>query len=224
MARFMRFETLKAIYKQKMIPIFNIKDPEKGKKIIKACYDGGSRIAEFTNRGDMSIEVYKELELYARKEMPDLILGIGSVSDQATAALYMQYGANFVVSQYFDELTCRICNKRKIPYIPGCGTVTEIHRAEEFGVEICKIFPAAQIGGPAFIKSVLAPSPWSCLLPTGGVSTDEENLKNWFNAGAVCVGMGSKLIPAKISDNFDYSQISKNIKQSLEIIKKCTKQ
>ncbi len=223
MARFKRLDTLNSIIRQGFVPVFYNPDIEKAKKILKACYDGGCCSVEFTNRGDMAVDVFRQMEIYAKETLPEMILGSGSISDEGTSSLFIQYGTNYVVSQYFDEKIAVICNKRKVPYMPGCGSLTEIHRAESFGVEICKMFPAMQIGGPAFVKAVLGPSPWTCIMPTGGVNPDEENLAGWFEAGVVCVGMGSKLIPSKIPDDFDYSEITSKIKKVFEIVKKVRK-
>ena len=220
MARFTRMHTLQTIISAGMAPVFYNPDPEKVKKIAKACYDGGCRVIEFTNRGDMAADVYKELEKYAAKELPEMVLGVGSISDEGVASLYMQYGANFLVGQFFDPAVASVCNKRKVPYLPGCGTLSEIHRAEEAGVEICKLFPAMECGGPSFIKAVRGPSPWTSIMPTGGVTPDEDCLKEWISAGAVCVGMGSKLIPSKIPDDFDYDAMTKTTSGILETIRK----
>jgi 2-dehydro-3-deoxyphosphogluconate aldolase / (4S)-4-hydroxy-2-oxoglutarate aldolase len=223
MARFTRIQVALKMMETGMIPVFYNKDPEICKNVLKACYDGGVRVFEFTNRGDFAHEVFAELNKYAAKELPDLILGIGSVLDAGTTSLYIQLGTNFVVSPILNEDMAKVCNRRKILWSPGCGSVTEISKAEELGAEIVKIFPGAQVGGPKFIAAVKGPLPWSCIMPTGGVDTSEESLNVWFNAGATCVGMGSQLITKEIIVNKDYTQLKEEVVKALAIIKKLKK-
>lgn len=220
MARFKRIEVALKMKETGMVPVFYNADPEVCKKVIKACYDGGVRVFEFTNRGDFATLLFAELNKWAQQECPDLIMGVGSVLDEGTAAMYIALGANFIVSPLVDEATARVCNKRKIAWSPGCGSVTEIGRAHELGAEIVKIFPGSQVGGPGFVKAVKGPMPWASLMPTGGVSPDEENLKAWFSAGVTCVGMGSKLFPNNVLAEENYEGITQKCKDSLAIIKK----
>ena len=187
-------------------------------QVVADKAEGGALFVEFTNRGDRALDVFKELAQYRDAQRPELILGVGSVSNAGTAALYMAAGADAIVSPLFDPDTARVCNSQKIPYVPGCASVTEIHQAHLAGVEICKIFPAGQVGGPAFIKSVKAPCPWAELMPTGGVSPTEENLSAWFSAGAVCVGMGSKLITKDLIQAGDYAGLTARVKETLALI------
>ncbi len=202
-----------------MVPVFFHKDIDICKNVVRACYDGGARIFEFTNRGDRAHLVFTELITWAEKELPDMILGVGSVVDAPTAALYIQLGANFVVSPVLNPDMASVCNRRKISWSPGCGSVSEISRAEELGAEIIKIFPASQVGGPSFIKAVLGPCPWTSIMPTGGVSPNRENLTAWFEAGACCVGMGSRLMIKKEDGTFDYEAIAKKTREALDIIR-----
>jgi 2-dehydro-3-deoxyphosphogluconate aldolase/(4S)-4-hydroxy-2-oxoglutarate aldolase len=171
------------------------------------------------NRGDRAIEVFQAVETFCREKYPDLILGTGSIVDAPTAALYIAYGSNFIVGPALDRETALLCNRRKIPYSPGCGSVTEIQTAHELGVEICKIFPGGQVGGPAFVKALKAPCPWVSIMPTGGVSPTRESLTEWFNAGITCAGMGSKLITKDLVRKGDFEQIKKNVQNTLELIK-----
>jgi len=202
-----------------MVPIFYHKDTEVCKQVVKACYDGGVRVFEFTNRGDFAHEVFGELSKWAAKETPKMILGVGSVIDSATAALYIQLGANFIVSPVIDEDTARICNRRKIAWSPGCGSVTEINKAHELGAEVVKIFPGSSVGGPDFVSGVKGPMPWASIMPTGGVSPDEANLSRWFKAGVHCVGMGSQLFPGEIIESGNYQVLTEKCRQVLAIIK-----
>lgn len=200
-----------------MVPLFYHADIETAKKLLHAIYDGGARVFEFTNRGDFAHEVFAELYKYAADRMPDLIMGVGSVTDGATASLYMQLGANFVVTPVFREDIAIVCNRKKVLWSPGCGSLTEIAKVEELGCEIVKLFPGG-IYGPGFIKAIKGPQPWTNIMPTGGVSPDRDNLQKWFKAGAYCVGMGSKLMVKDSAGNFDYAKIKQLTKEALEII------
>lgn len=206
MAKFNKIKTLSAMTETGMVPVFYHKDVEVAKKVLKACYDGGVRAFEFTNRGDFAHEVFGELMKYCVAECPDMTLGVGSVVDAGTASLYIQLGANFIVGPLFNPDVAKVCNRRCIPYTPGCGSVTEIGFAQEAGCELCKIFPAGNVGGPSFVKNVLAPMPWSMLIVTGAVEPTKENLTEWVKAGVSCVGMGSKLFPKDViaAENWQY--------------------
>ena len=218
MPRFSRLETINAMIEGGMVPVFYNSDLETAKKIVSACAEGGIRTMEFTNRGDRAIDIFKELELYVKEHHPEVIMGAGSIADAPTAALYIQYGANFIVAPFLDEETAVLCNKRKVPYSPGCGSVTEIHRAEALGVEICKIFPGSQVGGPDFVKSVLGPCPRTNLMPTGGVEPTEESLSAWFKAGVACVGLGSSLVPSSLGKDFDFGSITGKLLRAGDIL------
>jgi 2-dehydro-3-deoxyphosphogluconate aldolase / (4S)-4-hydroxy-2-oxoglutarate aldolase len=223
MARFSRIEVILKMKETGMIPVFFNDNPEVCKKVIKACYDGGVRLFEFTNRGDFAALVFAEINKWAIQECPEMIMGVGSVIDEGTAAMYISLGANFVVAPVLDEATAKICNKRKVLWSPGCGSVTEINKAHELGAEIVKVFPGSQLGGPGFVKAVRGPLPWTSIMPTGGVFPDEENLRGWFEAGVACVGMGSKLFPSEVLADENYSAITRKCSEVLEIIKKYKK-
>ncbi len=208
------------MYDTGMVPVFYHADLEVGKQVLRACYEGGVRVFEFTNRGDYAHETFAALNKYVAQEMPDLLMGVGSVMDAGTAALYIQLGAEFVVSPILSVDIAKVCNRRKIGWSPGCGSLSEISYAEELGAEVVKIFPGTQVGGPAFVKAVLGPCPWTSIMPTGGVAPTEENLRGWFEAGVHCVGMGSKLITKEVTTNGDYDTLSKTAAEALAIIKK----
>jgi len=223
MARFTRIEVSLKMKETGMIPVFYHPNAETAKQVVKACYDGGVRVFEFTNRGDFAHEVFAEINKWAAKEIPDMIVGVGSVVDAGTASLYIQLGANFVVSPVLKEEMAIVCNRRKIAWSPGCGSLNDISRAEELGAEIVKIFPGSSVGGPKFVAAVKGPCPWSSIMPTGGVEPTEENLKAWFDAGVTCVGMGSNLFPKEAIATQDWGKISELCRQTLEIIKKVRK-
>jgi len=218
MAQFTRIEVAQKMKETGMVPLFYNQDVELCKSIVKSCYDGGARLFEFTARGDFAHEVFRELIKFSIKEMPEMILGVGSVTDAAAASLYLQLGANFIVTPVFREDIAIVCNRRKVLWSPGCGSLTEIAKAEELGCEIVKLFPG-DVYGPQFVKGVLAPQPWTSIMPTGGVSPTEESLKQWFDAGVVCVGMGSKLISEKLIAEQNFSELTVATKNALNIIK-----
>jgi len=219
MAQFTRIEVIKVMEETGMVPLFYHPDVELGKKVLKACYDGGARLLEFTARGDFAFEVFRELNKFAIKELPGMVMGVGSITDAAAASMFMQMGANFIVTPTFREDIAIVCNRRKVLWSPGCGTLTEINRAEELGCEIVKLFPG-DIYGPGFVKAIKGPQPWTSVMPTGGVSTDEDNLKGWFSAGVTCVGMGSQMISKDILANKDFAGLEKRVKETLALIKK----
>jgi len=223
MARFTRIQVAVKMQETGMIPVFYNKDAELCKKVVKACYEGGARVFEFTNRGDFAHEVFAELNKYCAKETPEMILGVGSIVEAGTTSLYIQLGANFIVSPVLSEDMAKVCNRRKILWSPGCGSVNEISKAEELGAEIVKIFPGSQVGGPKFVEAVKGPLPWTSIMPTGGVDTSEENLAVWFKAGVTCVGMGSQLVTKDITDNGKWEELSKKCAETLAIIKKYKK-
>lgn len=218
MARFSRIKTSIEMKRIGLIPVFYNSDMEVSKNILKACAEGAVCI-EMTNRGDGAIRIFSELAEYCEKEFPQVILGAGSIIDAPTGALYINYGANFIVGPVIDEGLAILCNKRKIPYIPGCGTATEIQVAHSLGAEFCKIFPGGLVGGPAFVKAMKGPCPWTYIMPTGGVSTTKESLTEWFSAGVVCVGIGSKLITKELVEDRNYKKITSEVKRVINLIK-----
>lgn len=218
MSRFSRIEVALEMRRQGVIPVFYHADTELCKEVLKASYAAGIRVFEFTNRGDFAHEVFGTLNRWVATELPELMLGVGSVVDAPTAALYIQLGAAFVVSPLLNEEMAPVCNRRKILWAPGCGSLSEIGRAEELGAEIVKIFPGSSVGGPEFVKAVKGPCPWSSIMPTGGVEPTEESLRAWFKAGVTCVGMGSNLFPKKLIEARDWGAITDTINRVRAII------
>ena len=214
MAKFDKNQVLGKIKDTGMVPVFYHSDVEVAKQVIRACYEGGVRAFEFTNRGDFAHEVFAECVKFAAQECPDLVMGVGSIVDAPTASLYIQLGACFVVGPLLNPDIAKVCNRRQIPYCPGCGTVSEIGYAQELGCEITKVFPG-DVYGPAFVKGVMAPCPWSKIMVTGGVTPDQDNLTAWIKAGAFCVGMGSNLFPKDVVAAKDWQFITNKCKESL---------
>ncbi len=217
MAQYTRIEVANVMKETGLVPLFYNSDLEISKKVLKACYDGGARLLEFTARGDFAHEIFGELTKYAIANLPGMIMGVGSVTDGASASRFMALGANFIVTPVLREDIAIVCNRRKVLWSPGCGTLTEISRAEELGCEIVKLFPG-DIYGPNFVKGIKGPCPWTSIMPTGGVDTSEENLKGWFGAGVTCVGMGSKLISKEIVAKEDYKLLEDNVRNVLTTI------
>ena len=220
MARFMRLEVINTLLDIGLVPLFYNADVETSIELASACSRGGAKVIEFTNRGELAYPVFMELVKHFAKADPSIILGVGSIIDAPTAALYIAGGANFIVGPSFNPEIAKLCNRRKILYMPGCATATEISTAEEYGAEICKIFPGETVGGPAFIKGVMAPCPWHRLMPTGGVDATEASVSEWIQAGASAVGMGSKLITARAVKDKDYDGIAKKASDCVGWIKK----
>ncbi|MEL6589691.1 MAG: bifunctional 4-hydroxy-2-oxoglutarate aldolase/2-dehydro-3-deoxy-phosphogluconate aldolase [Bacteroidota bacterium] len=218
MAKFSRLAVANELMRSGMMPLFYHPELETCKAIVDACYAGGIRLMEFTNRGDFAHLVFADLRRYALENCPEMMIGVGSIVDAGTTSLYIQLGADFIVSPILNQEMAITCNRRKIMWGPGCATLSEINQAEEWGAEIVKIFPAGQIGGPAFIKAVKGPCPWSSIMPTGGVAPTRENLSAWFAAGASCVGMGSKLISKDIVARKAWTELTDKVKEALSLI------
>lgn len=219
MAQFSRLTVIQQMYETGVIPVFYHQDLNICKKIVAACYEGGIRVFEFTNRGDFAHEVFTALNKHILATYPDAILGVGSVIDSGTTSLYLQLGANFIVSPILSGEMAKTCNRRKVLWSPGCGNTTEVVQAMEWGAEIVKIFPGAAVGGPGFVKAIKGPFPWVSVMPTGGVSPTEDNLRAWFDAGVSLVGMGSKMIRKDLIARGDYASITKIASDTIALIK-----
>ncbi len=219
MARNNKLSVLNKMAAAPMVPVFYHKDAEVAKAVVKACYDGGVRLFEFTNRGDFAHEVFAEVSKFVAEECPEMALGVGSIVEPATAALYMQLGADFVVGPLFNPEVAKICNRHGVPYVPGCGSISEIGFAQEAGCDVCKLFPG-DVLGPKMVKGLLAPMPWSKIMVTGGVEPTEENLSSWFKAGVFAVGMGSKLFPKETIAAANWNVITDKCKEALSFCKK----
>lgn len=215
MSRHKRLDVYLRMRQVGLVPLFHNSDLSVATELTKASVAGGATVLEFTNRGDHSLGVFAELEKILAKNHPEVMLGVGTIVDAPTAALYIAAGAAFVVSPSLDDETAVLCNKRKIPYLPGCGSVTEIQRAHALGVEVCKVFPGKEVGGPGFVKNVMAPLSWADLLASGGVKADKENIREWLAAGTACLGMGSDLYKADWIKAKDWGAVTAAVKQVL---------
>jgi len=218
MARVDRLTVYQTMLTSGLVPLFYHSDPDTAARVLHACVEGGARVLELTNRGEHALEVFTKLRDIVQREDLPILLGVGTVLDAPTAALYIAHGAQFVVGPTFNKSIARLCNRRKIAYIPGCGTTTEISNAEEWGVEIIKVFPGQGLGGPGFIRDLLGPLPWAKLMPSGGVEPRQENIQSWIQAGAACVAMGSQLIRKDYLAEQNYQSIARTVQQVLQWI------
>ena len=219
MAQHDRMKVLNTMFDVGVVPVFYHKDLDTVIAIIEACAAGGARVVEFTNRGDLAYRVFADAAQHIIDRNLDVILGVGSIVDAPTAGLYISSGANFVVGPLLNPEVARVCNRRKIAYAPGCGSVSEIAQAEELGIEIVKVFPGSEVGGPAFVKSVAGPCPWTRIMPTGGVDASRESLQSWFDAGVACVGIGSKLVTKEIVAAGDFDALAAKCREVVGWIK-----
>ena len=216
MAEYSRQQVIGTVEKTALVPVFYNPDIEISKNALKACYEGGIRTFEFTNRGEKAAEVFPQLVKYASR-FPGMIVGVGSISFARDARKFIRMGANFVVGPQYVPGVMRVCRFRGIPYMPGCGTVSEVGRAQRAGCEICKVFPG-DVLGPKFVKGLRAPMPWSRIMVTGGVKPEKENLESWFKAGTTAVGMGSNLFPKDAIAEGNWKKISELCQNALSII------
>ena len=218
MAKFSRLKVYQTMEATGIIPVFYHSNIEVAKQVVKACYNGGVRLFEFTNRGDFAHEVFAELIKWADKECPEMIIGIGSIVDTPTASLYIQLGANFIVGPLLNPEIFKVCNRRQIAYSPGCATTSEIGLAQELGAEVVKVFPGGNVGGPTFVKTIKGPMPWSKIMVTGGVEPTKKSLTEWFKAGVTCVGIGSNLFPKDVLNNSNWEIITQLCQECISTI------
>lgn len=214
-----RLTVVAALEAQGICPVFYHPEVEACLGIIRAAARAGAPVIEFTDRGDHAADLFGELSKTLARTDPGVILGIGSIVDPGTAALYLSRGARFVVSPCGVEAVAKTCNRKRVAYLPGCGSVTEISQAQEWGCDVVKLFPGAQVGGPAFVKAVMGPMPWTKIMPTGGVEPEEASLKAWFDAGIIAAGMGSRLIPDKLVDEADWAGLEGHIRRAVGLVR-----
>ena len=197
---------------------FNHEELHICQKVVRACYEGGVRIFEFTCRKENAAAVFAELCPWASQQFPDLVFGAGTIYDAKDAEAYIKKGAEFIVSPAIDEGTAEICKQKDIAWIPGCLTPTEIYRAERMGALIIKVFPIVATGGPDYIRAMHGPSPLTRFMPTGQLKPTEESLKPWLEAGAYCVGLGSGLVSREILESGNFIILTKLCEDTLQII------
>ena len=218
MSCFGRLTVWKRMLETGLTPLFYHSKPSMARHVAAACSQGGAELLEFTDRGDRAAAVFQDLVPFVRKEIPSMAVGVGSITDPQAAALYMSHGADFIVCPTLEPEVMKLCNRRGVACVPGCGTPTEVRRARELGAEIIKIFPARALGGPSFIKSLKGPMPDVKLMPTGGVRASREDIADWLDAGADCLGMGSALVPDDALQQGDVDVVEENVRQALHHI------
>ena len=214
-----RLDVYNAIADIGAVPVFHVSDVDDSIAIARACVSGGMRVVEFTNRGDHAHEVFNAMHKAVGSEAPGVVLGAGTVLDPATAAFYVNSGARLIVGPNTNPEVARLCNRRKVAYIPGCGTASEISYAEELGCEIVKLFPARASGGPGFVKDLLGPMPWSSIMPTGGIGVGRETLQEWFDAGVIAVGLGSSLVTNDIVTRRAWDELERRCRDVVSSIR-----
>jgi 2-dehydro-3-deoxyphosphogluconate aldolase/(4S)-4-hydroxy-2-oxoglutarate aldolase len=204
-----------------IVPLFTHDNADDAQQVIEAAYRGGVKAFEFTNRRSNSYEVFKHL-VSVKKKYSDLMLGIGTIMDAATTQKFIEVGADFIISPILKLEMAPVCAKNKIPWIPGCATLTEIVTAKENGAEIIKVFPGSVLG-PGFVSSIMPVVPDLKLMITGGVEPNEKNLSAWFKAGATCVGMGSQLFTKEILAEKNWTLLEQRVKECLAIAEQVRK-
>ncbi|MFC5626313.1 bifunctional 4-hydroxy-2-oxoglutarate aldolase/2-dehydro-3-deoxy-phosphogluconate aldolase [Algoriphagus winogradskyi] len=215
--RFSNSEMLKAMSETGMIPVFNHVDIEVAKGVLDASYKAGIRVFEFTNRATNSLEVFRELYAYAGK-YPDMVMGIGTIFTTEDANAFIEAGADFIVSPALIPELAVFCNSKDVFWVPGCATMSEIFQAKKLGATLVKAFPGNVVGS-AFVAAAKSVYPELHIMPTGGVEPTQENLKEWFDAGVYCVGMGSQLFKKDWIKNQQYDLLENKIKETLQVIK-----
>ena len=218
MASHSKADVLATISREGVVPVFYHADIEVAKEVARRLVAGGISTIEFTNRGDGAVRVFAELIAWARAELPQLIVGVGTVTQAPTAVHVIDLGANFVFAPNLDADVASACNQRNIPYVPGCGTLTEIQQAYKLGCDMVKLFPAGEVGGPAYLKNGRAPCPCVKAVPTGGVDPSVESLKAWYDAGAPAVGMGSKLLTKDLIADQDWDGLQQKVAETVAAV------
>ncbi len=216
MPQFQRLDVYQKMHAYPILPLLSSNNIDISIQIIHAAYKGGIRVFEFTNRGDFAHEIFNTLNKYIRQHCPEMAFGIGTILDAGTASLYIQNGADFIICPNLVEEVGKVCNRRKIAWIPGVATASEISKAEEMGAEIVKIFPG-QVIGPAFVKAILGPFSHTSIMATGGVEPNLESLTKWFEAGVTCVGIGGNLFSKEMLENKNFDALSNTLFEALKI-------
>jgi 2-dehydro-3-deoxyphosphogluconate aldolase/(4S)-4-hydroxy-2-oxoglutarate aldolase len=206
------------ILAQGILPLYFHQDEEISQEVLKAIFRAGVRAVEYTNRGKEALKNFRKLIILKNAEMPGLNLGIGTIKNRQQADEYLLAGADFIVSPGFVSQVATLCIANDIFYAPGCMTPAEIIAAENAGIKFIKLFPGNLLG-TEFLRGIKDIFPDLLFMPTGGVDSTKQNLENWFKAGAVAVGMGSKLISKKLMDAKDYATIETETIKILEIIR-----
>ena len=212
-------KVLNLIVEQGILPLYFHAESETSIQILKALYRAGVRIVEYTNRGETAVANFRQLRKAADKELPGLRLGIGTIKNKVEAKEFINKGADFIISPGVVEQVAELADKKDLTWIPGCLTPTEIILAERLGAGLVKLFPGS-LTGPSYLAAMKEVFPGLLFMPTGGVETNEENLRSWFKSGACAVGMGSKLISKALVETKDYTGIESVTNQTLQLVQK----
>ncbi|MBN7816698.1 beta/alpha barrel domain-containing protein [Algoriphagus pacificus] len=207
---------IKRMYGAGVMPIFFNPDESKCLKMLEMAYEGGVRVIEMVDRGAEAKSIFPAIRK-AADQMPDLYLGVGTIYHPAQAEVFLDMGAEFIVAPVMNPKLGEYCKNLDIPWIPGCGSVSEVFFAQELGAELVKIYPA-NILGAEFVKAVHAVLPNIELIPTGGVEPTAESLSYWFDSGVCCVGMGSQLFRKDLIQKGDFEKIKEMIQTTMDLI------
>jgi 2-dehydro-3-deoxyphosphogluconate aldolase / (4S)-4-hydroxy-2-oxoglutarate aldolase len=211
-------KAIEGIIQQGMLPLYFNADETVSVDVLKTIYKAGVKVVEYTNRGEAALKNFTKLIQIRNAEMPDLMIGVGTIKNLAQAKSYMKVGADFLVSPGFVPQVAAYAVKNDIFYAPGCMTPSEIIAAENAGVKFIKLFPGDMLG-PKFLSGVKDIFPNLLFMPTGGVDTTVESISGWFKAGVCAVGMGSKLISKDLMAAKDYATIENTTREVLALIK-----
>lgn len=210
-------QALAQLLNQRLLPLFYHESSDTSKAILQALYEAGIRTVEYTNRGEHALQNFKELRRMVDATLPDLQLGIGTIKTREQARQFIDTGADYIVCPTVNREVAEETHSAGLLWIPGCMTPTEIAQAEEAGAILVKIFPG-NILGPSYIGAIKELFPNLSFMPTGGVEAEEGNLKSWFKAGVVAVGMGSKLISKEVVGQKDYEKLKANVASALDLV------
>lgn len=199
-----------------LVPVFFHPDAEYAQHIVRACYSGGIRFFEFTNRGPEAREVFAVLEKTVRADCPGMTLGIGTIYTPADAEWFMRAGAGFVVQPVTTAEVAAVCRAANKPWIPGAMTLNEIWTAWQMGATAVKVFPGNLVG-PSYIRALRGPMPDVPLMVTGGVEPSAESIGEWLDAGVQATGLGSQLFKGDFSN--DFSALSHRIRELMNFVR-----
>lgn len=205
-----------------MMPIFFHPDEQVCLDLLFAAYEGGVRVIEMVNRGKEAKTIFPKIR-EAASRMPGLYLGVGTIYHPFEAEEFLDMGAEFIVAPVMNPKLGEYCAKVDVPWIPGCGTVSEVFFAQKLGSQLVKIYPA-NVLTPEFVPAVHAVLPQIEIIPTGGVEPTAESMKAWFDAGVLCVGMGSQLFRKDLINRGAFGEIQERVKQAMNIIESIREQ
>lgn len=203
-----------------LVPVFYHENLEICEAVMSICFEEGIEMFEYTNRGGMAAQNFERLQNLVQNSYPEKFLGIGTIKTAQEAEQFVRLKPSFVVSPLINPEVGAVCRSNDIPWMPGCITPTEVFQASSNGAAVVKIFPASLVG-PSFIKALKAVFPDVLLMPTGGIRVERTILKEWFDAGVLCVGMGSELLEKDLVQNKNWNQLREKIRNARQVILSC---